>query len=73
MFTATQVAGKFYLFRVLVFGSASAPTVWGRFAAFIGRTSAAILDPIGATNQTFVDDPIYILTATRAAPYRQRQ
>ena len=29
--------GKFVVFKSLVFGSGSSPTVWGRFAAFAGR------------------------------------
>ena len=29
-YTVASVAGVFYVFRVLVFGSGSAPTVWGR-------------------------------------------
>ncbi len=32
-FTTVSCNGKFYLFKVLVFGSGSAPTVWGRYAA----------------------------------------
>ena len=63
-FTATSFAGKFYLFRVLVFGATSAPTVWGRYAAFIGRSSAAILDGPGARLHVYVDDPLYAIRGT---------
>ena len=46
------------VFDTLVFGSASSPTVWGRFAAWLGRTTAAI-----ARNspQVYVDDPVYVM------------
>ncbi len=40
-FTLELINSRVYEFRVLVFGSGSAPTVWGRFAAFLGRTGQA--------------------------------
>ena len=43
-------------YDVLVFGSASSPTLWGRYAAFMGRSLAAIIPQIRV--QTYVDDPI---------------
>jgi hypothetical protein len=36
-FTCAEIDGLFVVFKVLVFGSGSSPTVWGRFSAFIGR------------------------------------
>eukprot|EP00969_Alexandrium_andersonii_P373419 15483982-Alexandrium_andersonii.AAC.1 len=42
MFTVVILQGMYYFFRVLVFGAASAPTVWGRFAAWLGRSSAVL-------------------------------
>ena len=48
-----------YVFRVLVFGSGSAPTVWGRYGAFLGRSTAAILGADPVRRQVYVDDPIY--------------
>ena len=42
--TACAAGDAFYYFRVLVFGAASAPTVWGRFAAWLGRSTAALTD-----------------------------
>ena len=51
---------NFYLviFNTLVFGSASSPTLWGRMAAWLGRTTSTVslADP-----QLCVDDPIYAL------------
>ena len=41
-FTATSVGGRCFLFRVLIFGSGSAPTMWGRFAAWLGRSTMCI-------------------------------
>ena len=58
-YTVASVAGVFYVFRVLVFGSGSAPTVWGRYGAFLGRSTAAILGPDPVRLQVYVDDPIY--------------
>ena len=47
------------IFDTLVFGAASAPTVWGRYAAFLGRTIAAVSPEVGC--QIYVDDPIFTL------------
>ena len=44
---------------VLVFGSASSPTLWGRYAAWLGRTLAAIVP--SAYTQIYVDDPSFVL------------
>ncbi|CAE7838251.1 unnamed protein product [Symbiodinium sp. CCMP2592] len=49
---------KLVLFNTLVFGSASSPTVWGRAAAWLGRTTAAT-GP--ADTQVYVDDPVFVL------------
>lgn len=48
------------VFDTLVFGSGSSPTLWGRYAAWLGRSMAAI-EP-DATIQVYVDDPAIILT-----------
>jgi hypothetical protein len=54
----------------LVFGSASAPTVWGRFAAFAARSVAAICNTLGVRLELYVDDPLFVARgpATLAAP-----
>jgi hypothetical protein len=52
--------GKFYYFTVLVFGSASAPTVWGRFAAFAARSTAAVCRSLPVRLELYVDDPILV-------------
>jgi len=61
-YTVASVAGVFYVFRVLVFGSGSAPTVWGRYGAFLGRSTAAILGRDPVRLQVYVDDPVYAAT-----------
>ena len=50
---------KFIVYDVLVFGSKSSPTIWGRFAAYLGRIVCSILPEIGM--QAYVDDPIFVL------------
>ena len=50
---------KFIVYDVLVFGSKSSPTIWGRFAAYLGRIVCSILPEIGM--QVYVDDPIFVL------------
>ena len=57
--------GKYYSFKVLVFGSASAPTVCGRYAAFAGRSTAAVCHGLPIRFQMYVGDPI--LTAAVSA------
>ena len=49
--------------NTLVFGSASSPTIWGRAAAWLGRSSAAVSS---ADLQCYVDDPIYVLEGPSA-------
>ena len=62
-FTAAAFQDKFYVFKE-VFGSASAPTVWGRFAAFAGRSTSAIVNTLGIRMQMYVDDPVFLATGT---------
>ena len=49
-----------YIFKALVLGSVSAPTVWGRYAARLGRCTMAISDPATLQMHIFVGDPVYI-------------
>ena len=57
------------VFDTLVFGAASAPTIWGRYAAFLGRTISAIQPQTGC--QIYVDDPIFTLTGPLHQAARQ--
>ena len=45
------------IFDTLVFGAVSSPTLWGRVAAWLGRSWAAICPK--TTVQIYVDDPAY--------------
>ena len=65
-FTIAAILGKYYVFKVLVFGSSSAPTVWGRYAAFLGRTTASIVDRSHVRVEIFVDDPLYIARGSQS-------
>ena len=62
-FTVAALGGKYYVFKVLVFGSSSAPTVWGRYAAFLGRSTAAVIGTDPLRLQVYVDDPLCICLA----------
>ena len=59
-----QVDGVYYSFTVLVFGSGSAPTVWGRFAALLGRSTMLVSDPDRLRLEIYVDDPVYAVRGT---------
>ena len=47
------------IYDVLVFGSRSSPTVWGRYAAFLGRALAATFEE--CRFQIYVDDPLLVI------------
>ena len=51
------------IFDTLVFGAASSPTVWGRFAAFLARTIVAVEPEV--TCQLYVDDPAIAMSGSR--------
>ena len=69
-FTVAQFQGKFYVFKVLVFGSGSAPTVWGRYAAWLGRSSCAVLHRYPFRMETYVDDPVYAASGPKTVARR---
>ena len=46
------------VYDVLVFGSVSSPTIWGRFASWFTRSAIAINPKVKL--QTYVDDPIMV-------------
>ena len=48
------------MFKVVIFGAASAPTTWGRFAAFLGRSTALLTDARVVRQEIYVDDPIFV-------------
>ena len=48
------------IFDTLVFGAASSPTIWGRFAAWLARTIVSVSPEAGC--QIYVDDPAFVLS-----------
>ena len=50
------------VFDTLVFGAGSSPTIWGRYAAWLGRSATAITPRAGV--QIYVDDPAFVLSGT---------
>jgi hypothetical protein len=70
-FTLAAVGDAVYEFRVLVFGSGSAPTVWGRFAAFLGRTVMAVTGPKTFRAEIYVDDPLFMASGSESQIVKQ--
>jgi len=68
-FQCVSFNGQFYAFEVLVFGSGSAPTIWGRTAAWLGRSTQALVPASSLRLQVFVDDPLFLVRGT--APRRR--
>ena len=52
----TPEGTKILIYDVLVFGSVSSPTIWGRFASWLTRTLVAVCPKLGT--QTYADDPL---------------
>ena len=50
------------VFDTLVFGAGSSPTLWGRYAAWLGRSASAVMPR--ASVQIYVDDPAFVLSGT---------
>ena len=71
-FTTAVFRGSDGLFRLvlyncLVFGSGSSPTVWGRFAELLGRSTAAVVGDMATSElQIYVDDPAFAAAGTQA-------
>ena len=53
----------FIAYMVLVFGSKSSRAIWGRFAALLGRSLAAVCPETHA--QINVDDPIFVVPSAK--------
>jgi hypothetical protein len=49
-----------------LFGSVTSPGAWGRLAAFLGRTIAALFSPQLSRVQTYVDDPLFACRGVKA-------
>lgn len=57
-YVCTKIGPYWVQSKTLVFGASSAPLVWGRFAAWLGRSLSAIL-PRSFRVHTYVDDPLF--------------
>ena len=65
-FVSFTAFGKYYLAKSLMFGARSSPTLWGRCAAFLARSSQSMFSPASTTMQMFVDDAIVQTRGPRA-------
>ena len=57
-FACGFIAGRFVVFEVLCMGGKSAPNIWGRYAALLGRMLASLSSPDEFRAEVFVDDPL---------------
>ena len=48
----------YILFLVLCMGGKSAPNIWGRYAAWLGRLMASLFEASVFRNEVYVDDPL---------------
>lgn len=69
-YNCCRLGAHFFAFTVLMFGSVTPLGIWGRVAAFLGRSLAALFDPSRARTQEFVGDPLLCARGTR--PIRTR-
>ena len=63
-FACGVVNGRLVVFEVLCMGGRSAPNIWGRYAALLGRMLASIFCPDEFRNEIFVDDPLMAAAGT---------
>ena len=57
-FACGKVGDKYVCFKSLCMGGKSAPNIWGRFAAAMGRIVASIMPPTEHRVEIYVDDPL---------------
>lgn len=60
---------QYYVFKVVVFGLAAGPLLWGRTAAAAMRLAQAVAGPSESDVSTYVDDPLIIAVS----PYRRER
>ena len=70
-YVSAAVGSQIFLFKVIVFGTASAPTTWGRFGAFLGRALSVVCDPGALRVEVYVDDPVFVGVGPRARVGRE--
>ena len=61
-FACGKVGESYVCFTSLCMGGKSAPNIWGRFAAAMGRITASILPPDEHRLEIYVDDPLLCAT-----------
>ena len=57
-FACGKVGNRFVVFLVLCMGGKSAPNIWGRYAALLGRMLASTFSPDEFRSEVYVDDPL---------------
>jgi hypothetical protein len=63
-FACGKIGGRFVVFLVLCMGGKSAPNVWGRYSACLGRITASIFMPEDFRGEIYVDDPLMAARGT---------
>ena len=63
-FSCGKVGDRYVVFEVLCMGGKSAPNVWGRYAAGLGRITASVFDPSEFRDEIYVDDPLMAAVGT---------
>ena len=61
----TDGEGNYYVCEGAPFGLTSAPLLWGRVAAWMGRVAQAIARPWELRSQIYVDDPVMAACGTK--------
>lgn len=59
--------GDYLVYKGVPFGLATAPLLWGRVAAWLGRATQSIFERGQVRTQTYVDDPVLIARGYRDA------
>ena len=65
-FACGKVGDRYICFKSLCMGGKSAPNIWGRFAAAIGRVVASIMPSAEQRTEIYVDDPLLCARGSRA-------
>ena len=61
---------SYYAYSGVPFGLASAPLLWGRVSAWLGRLAQAVSQPSRLRSQLYVDDPILACAGTEQSRTR---
>ena len=72
-FHVALLGGRVVSYKRLVFGSKSSPTLWGRAAAWTGRSTAAVVDPTRARMELYVDDPLLTARGPRRVAVQEAE